>query len=171
MLEHQKIKAVRERLDLTQQEVANNLGVSKQYLSKVELGLTNLSKSKLKLFCETYKVSYDWMFGDGPNMFQQQDEYVKQLFAGEEGYDSFGHLIDAYNYFIINIKAFIEKKHPDALFEKKLATACSMFYQYLPSGKIPLVSFEAEEWIKNKLKEKEFQDEVLETYYQSFTIS
>ena len=165
MFENQKIKAVREKLYLTQQEVADKLGVSKQYFSKVETGQTNLSKEKLKLFCKTYKVSYDWMFGDGPNMFQRHDEYTKQLFAGDDGYDSFGHLIDSYNAFVIHIKAFIEKKHPDAVFERKLETACLIFYTYMPSGKIPLVSFNAEEWIKEKLKNKDFQDEVIETYY------
>ena len=127
MFENQKIKKVRERLGLTQQEVADKLGVSKQYFSKVENGQTNLSKDKLKLFCETYKISYDWMFGDGPNMFQQHEKYIKRLFVDEEGNDYFGHLIDSYNAFIIHIKAFIERKHPDAVFERKLETACFMY--------------------------------------------
>ena len=44
MFENKKIKAVRKVLNLTQQEVADKLGVSKQYWSKVENGMTKLSK-------------------------------------------------------------------------------------------------------------------------------
>ena len=37
MQEHEKIKKIRTKLNLTQQEMADALGVSKQYFSKVEM--------------------------------------------------------------------------------------------------------------------------------------
>ena len=58
MFENEKIKAVRKQLNLTQQEVADKLGVSKQYLSKVENGMTELSKEKIVAFCNEYKISF-----------------------------------------------------------------------------------------------------------------
>jgi len=59
MNENEKIKQIRKALNLTQQELANNLGVSKQYLSKVEKGGTDLSKEKITLLCDTYDISLD----------------------------------------------------------------------------------------------------------------
>ena len=47
MNENEKIKAIRKTLNITQQEMADSIGVSKQYLSKVENGLTELSKEKI----------------------------------------------------------------------------------------------------------------------------
>lgn len=44
--ENEKIKEIRKELGLTQQKMADALYVSKQYLSKVENGLTELSKKK-----------------------------------------------------------------------------------------------------------------------------
>ena len=50
MQEHEKIKKIRTKLNLTQQEMAEALGVSKQYFSKVENGHTQLSKEKISIF-------------------------------------------------------------------------------------------------------------------------
>ena len=52
MQEHEKIKKIRTKLNLTQQEMADALGVSKQYFSKVENGHTQLSKEKISIFSD-----------------------------------------------------------------------------------------------------------------------
>ena len=54
MLENEKIKNIRTQLGLTQQEMADCIGVSKQYLSKVEKGHTDLSKERFVNLCLNY---------------------------------------------------------------------------------------------------------------------
>ncbi len=61
MNENEKIKEIRKELGLTQQEMADALCVSKQYLSKVENGLTELSKEKIILLCEKFNISVNWL--------------------------------------------------------------------------------------------------------------
>lgn len=61
MNENEKIKEIRKELGLTQQEMADALFVSKQYLSKVENGLTELSKEKIILLCEKFNISVNWL--------------------------------------------------------------------------------------------------------------
>lgn len=59
--ENETIKEIRKELGLTQQEMADALYVSKQYLSKVENGLTELSKEKIILLCEKFNISVNWL--------------------------------------------------------------------------------------------------------------
>ena len=61
MKENERIKTVRDVLRLTQQEFADQLGVSKQYLSKVENGGTDLSKDRIMLISQIFGVSTDWL--------------------------------------------------------------------------------------------------------------
>lgn len=165
MYENEKIKLIRDKLKLTQQEVADQLGVSKQYLSKVETGQTELSKEKMKLFCDTYNVSFDWMFGAGPNMFRPADEYMERLFYYDNGSEYFRSIIKDYNIFIKYIKEFIEKKHPDATFENKLNTAYEIFSNNFCRGKVSLSVDNTKAWIEDKMSDKFFQQEILTVYY------
>lgn len=59
MNENEKIKEIRKQLGLTQQEMADSIVVSKQYFSKVENGLTELSKEKITRLCNCYGISLD----------------------------------------------------------------------------------------------------------------
>ena len=61
MQEHEKIKKIRTKLNLTQQEMADALGVSKQYFSKVENGHTQLTKgTKLSILSAKDIFSSSW---------------------------------------------------------------------------------------------------------------
>ena len=61
MNENEKIKQIRKSLNLTQQEIADSIGVSKQYFSRVENGITELSKEKATMLCNNYGISLDWL--------------------------------------------------------------------------------------------------------------
>ena len=74
MQEHEKIKKIRTKLNLTQQEMADALGVSKQYFSKVENGHTQLSKEKISIFSDKYGISLDWLINNKGQMFYQDEE-------------------------------------------------------------------------------------------------
>lgn len=56
-----KIKDVRKKNNMTQQEFANSLGISRPHLSKIESSKENASDSVIKLISKLYNVSYDWI--------------------------------------------------------------------------------------------------------------
>ena len=56
-----KIKEVRKKNNMTQQEFANSLGISRPHLSKIESSKENASDSVIKLISKLYDVSYDWL--------------------------------------------------------------------------------------------------------------
>ncbi len=57
-----KIKEVRKKNNMTQQEFANSLGISRPHLSKkIESSKENKSDSVIKLISKLYDVSYDWL--------------------------------------------------------------------------------------------------------------
>lgn len=166
MYENEKIKAVRKELNLTQQEVADKLGVSKQYLSKVENGMTELSKEKIIAFCNEYKISFEWMFGTSGQMFRQEEDYVARILYSEQDIKNFQIILDAYGVYIEGIKDFIEKKHPDATFNNKLKTARKIFYDNFCKRKISFNKSEIKQYLNYQLSESRIQKEILDTYYK-----
>lgn len=75
--ENQRIKELREVLQLTQVQLAEFLGVSKQYFYRVEKGLTDLSKEKIVTLCVRYNVSIDWLLtGRGPMFLDTGNDVV-----------------------------------------------------------------------------------------------
>ncbi|MBR2430170.1 helix-turn-helix transcriptional regulator, partial [bacterium] len=102
MKEHEKIKKIRTKLNLTQQEMADALGVSKQYFSKVENGHTQLSKEKISIFSDKYGVSLDWLVNNKGQMFYQDEENI----AFADNMDNFVPLVNhisLYNSYIIAV--------------------------------------------------------------------
>lgn len=166
MFENEKIKAVRKQLNLTQQEVADKLGVSKQYLSKVENGMTELSKEKIVAFCNEYKISFEWMFGTANQMFRQEEDYLMKILYSEQDQEYFLITLQAYNLYIFAIKNFIEKKHPDAVFENKLQTAYKIFFKNYRNRKISFNLKDIKNYIEYQLSEPHYQKEILDTYYE-----
>lgn len=166
MFENEKIKAVRKQLNLTQQEVADKLGVSKQYLSKVENGMTELSKEKIIAFCNEYKISFEWMFGTANQMFRQEEDYIMKLLYSDQDQKNFQLILEAYGTYIEGIKKLIEKKHPDAAFHNKLKTACKFFYNRFYNRKISFDIKEIKEHLDYQLSESKVQKEILDTYYK-----
>lgn len=60
----EKLIVSRDRAGLSQMELANQLGVSRQAVSRWESGDTTPSVDKLKALAKLYGVSLDWLFGD-----------------------------------------------------------------------------------------------------------
>ncbi len=64
----ERIKAARERVKLTQEEVAERVEVSPQYISDVERGVVGASVSTLKKLCMALGCSSDYLlFGETSN--------------------------------------------------------------------------------------------------------
>jgi transcriptional regulator with XRE-family HTH domain len=82
-----KLKAARERVGLTQAQVARILGLHRPSISEIEAGRRSVSAEELATLAETYKVSLDWLVGQVP--FDSDRSFFKgtndlSTLAGEE---------------------------------------------------------------------------------------
>lgn len=61
-----RLKYLRHILDISQQDFANSLGISRGNIAAYEVGKNNPSQSVISLICKTYDVNKDWLrFGTG----------------------------------------------------------------------------------------------------------
>ena len=60
----EKLIVSRNKAGLSQMELAERLGVSRQAVSRWESGDTTPTMDKLKALAKLYGVSLDWLFGD-----------------------------------------------------------------------------------------------------------
>ncbi|MGM9524583.1 MAG: helix-turn-helix domain-containing protein [Faecousia sp.] len=68
---NEKILQCRKRSGLSQEELADRLGVSRQVVSKWELGTALPELDKLKLLAKTFGVSTDWLLDDEQGIPQE----------------------------------------------------------------------------------------------------
>ena len=59
----ERLRGLREDADKTQTEIAKLLGTSQQYYSAYELGERPLPVDRLRVLCEYYHVSADYILG------------------------------------------------------------------------------------------------------------
>lgn len=169
MQEHEKIKKIRTKLNLTQQEMADALGVSKQYFSKVENGHTQLSKEKISIFSDKYGVSLDWLVNNKGQMFYQDEENIE--FANNvDNFIPLVNRISLYNSYIIGITKFIKQKYPNALIEDILFSAGKFFMEDVINKRL---IFSDKKEIENNLAEKISTDEqlsqnILNLYFKAY---
>ena len=131
MLENEKIKDIRIQLDLTQQEMADSLGVSKQYLSKVEKGHTDLSKEKIVQLCSNYNVSLDWLLLDKGEAFLKDSNIAENsgnILAKEvEDVFKFDVALKLYSLFVNESFSIIKNKYPQAQVDDIIEAARQLF--------------------------------------------
>lgn len=130
MLENEKIKNIRTQLGLTQQEMADCIGVSKQYLSKVEKGHTDLSKEKIVKLCSNYNVSLDWLLLDKGEVFlsEPDDEFSGEVLAKEvEDVFKFDVAVKLYSLFVNEAFYIIKKQYPQAQVDNIVEAARQLF--------------------------------------------
>lgn len=162
-----KIKEIRKTLKLTQQQLADSIGVSKQYLSRVENGLTELSKEKITLLCNNYGISLDWLLSDSGQMFVQDAEFQSKHFTSVEDANEILLLINIYNLYLTTVYKIIKIKYPKATIEDKIQTAQILYMQDCISDKI---SYSKLEDLKKKFEKDiknndDFKAKVWGTYY------
>lgn len=131
MLENEKIKDIRIHLGLTQQEMADSLGVSKQYLSKVEKGHTDLSKEKIVQLCSNYNVSIDWLLLDKGEAFLKDSNIAENsgnILAKEvEDVFKFDIALKLYSLFVNESFSIIKNKYPQAQVDDIIEAARQLF--------------------------------------------
>ena len=58
-----KIKQLRKEKKLTQEELAEKIGISKRTLANWEDGVSSIKENKLKILCEIFGVDMPYMLG------------------------------------------------------------------------------------------------------------
>lgn len=61
---HEKIKMLRKKKKISQQELANRMGIHITYLSRLENGHFKPSLDVIKKFVEVFEVTYDYLIND-----------------------------------------------------------------------------------------------------------
>lgn len=64
-----RLKAIRQALKLTQEQLGNALGISKQFYSNIETDRTLLNNEKLVLLLKDYNVNLNFLLGGFLPMF------------------------------------------------------------------------------------------------------
>ena len=94
MILKDRIKKLRKELDLTQQEFADKLGVSRNNIASYETGKSNLGDTAISLICTKFNVNESWLRDGTGEMFVELDVEDQRITAFmeavlEEGKDSF----------------------------------------------------------------------------------
>jgi transcriptional regulator with XRE-family HTH domain len=166
-IEIQKLKEIREKLNLSQVTVAKELGVTKQYYNKVEKGLTALSKEKAIQLCKAYGISFEWFFGDGKQMLLEDEVINENLIQDMGNFNNLAKILKAYNLYLKYTCEIIDKDYPEANYEDKIATANVLFNNDCLDEKIPFNDLKS---LRKTLEKKndspnDFEIRVIGTYY------
>jgi transcriptional regulator with XRE-family HTH domain len=169
MKENERIKTVREVLKFTQQEFADRLGVSKQYLSKVENGGTDLSKDRIMMISQMFGISTDWLLFERGGLFIHENEKLDELFNTTDGITG---VITYLSFFSCYIKAadnIIRAKYPNAIIEDILEGAIRVLIKdllhkkYIPSNVPPKLEF-----IQELINDNEFNKNIISAYCENY---
>lgn len=66
---HERIKEIRKKLDLTQQEFANRIGVKRNTVATYEMGRSAPSDAAISLICREFNINEDWLRTGSGEMF------------------------------------------------------------------------------------------------------
>lgn len=84
----ERIKEIRKKLDLTQQEFADRIGIKRNTIANYETGRNDPVNSVISLICREFSVSEEWLrYGTGEMFMPVQDEfaaYVEDLLSDED---------------------------------------------------------------------------------------
>ena len=80
---NERLKKLRKVLDLTQQEFADRLGISRGNIGSYEVGKSALSDAVISLICREFTVNEDWLrTGEGEMFIQMtRDEEIAAFVA------------------------------------------------------------------------------------------
>ena len=162
-IEIKKLKEIRNRLEISQVEVARELGVTKQYYNKVEKGLTSLSKDKAVELCKIFGISFEWFFGDGNHMLLKDEEINETFVQNMDNLNNLNKILKTYNIYLKSTFEIIKKNYPDANDDDNLATANILFNQDLINEKVSFT--DRDETSRNVSSLKDFDTRVMFTYF------
>ena len=74
MTQGERIKELRKSLGLTLEKFGEQLGVTKQTVSRIENGVNNLTEQMIKSICREFNVNEEWLSDGEGEMFQIPDD-------------------------------------------------------------------------------------------------
>lgn len=69
----ERIRLIRKNANLTQEEFANKINLTKNYISLVENGSRTMADRTIADICRTFRVNYDWLVDGIGEMYQDDD--------------------------------------------------------------------------------------------------
>jgi len=76
-----RIKEIRNSLNLNQENFGKTLGITKSAVSKMELGENKVTESMSMLICSRFGVSKEWLKNGVGKMFVEQKDYIFEQFC------------------------------------------------------------------------------------------
>ena len=76
---NQRVKQVRQSLNLSQAKFAQALSISNGYIAGIELGHNHVNDRIVKLICFTYNVSENWLKNGEGEMFDEKPNQLLEL--------------------------------------------------------------------------------------------
>lgn len=86
----ERIKVLRRKLDITQEEFAQKLGTTRNTITNYEAGRREPMEATIKSICREFGVNYDWLRTEEGEMFvptkrdDEITEFIGRIMAGEE---------------------------------------------------------------------------------------
>ena len=74
-----RFKELRKALSLTQQQFADQLELSRNFVTQIEMGQKKPSDRTLKDICRKFKVNYDWLVYGSGDMFQDDNSDAQAI--------------------------------------------------------------------------------------------
>lgn len=76
----ERVKQIRQHLDLSQEAFGNVLGVTKTAICGIESGRRGLTEQMTKAICREFNVNYDWLkYGEGEMFDAVPETLVDEL--------------------------------------------------------------------------------------------
>lgn len=119
-----RIKKVRKELDLTQQDFANKIGISRGNIAAYEVGKNEPSDAVISLICREFNVNENWLRTGEGDMFLPTNRHTaiakltKQLLNEED--DSFkNRFVEMMANLSVEEWEFLERKAKELVGEKE----------------------------------------------------
>lgn len=74
-----RIQQIRKTAKMTQDEFADKIGLSKNFVWMIEKGERTPSERTIKDICREFKVNYDWLVNGTGDMFQDDDSDAQAI--------------------------------------------------------------------------------------------
>ena len=74
-----RIQQIRKTAKMTQDEFADKIGLSKNFVWMIEKGERTPSERTVKDICREFKVNYDWLVNGTGDMFQDDDSDAQAI--------------------------------------------------------------------------------------------
>lgn len=115
MTQGERVKAVRDKKQMTMEQFAEKLGVTKTAISRIEKGDRGLTKQMLRAICREFGVNEDWLrtgAGGPDNMFIPEDmRYLNSV-------GKLGNEQNEFKKFCINMLMDLPDKYWDYIYEE-----------------------------------------------------